>query len=83
MWTIQTFIAGYADPEGQAVRHVDSLEAAKRHLIREHEGAQRFGAGYEPSEALLWHGTLDDVTDVYPDRQLIMGPRGGVQVVRV
>lgn len=30
--------------------------------------------------ALVWKGHLKDVTDMYPDLELTIGPRGGVQV---
>lgn len=80
MWTIQYDIAGYRPPEGRDVEHVASLDAARRSLQSAHKEAERYGAAYTPSTALLWKGEHDDVTDLYPDRQAVMGPRGGVQI---
>lgn len=77
-WTMQTFIAGYSLPDGTEVRHVQSLSEARDALMADHEEAERFGAAYEPSAALLWVGHLDDVTDIHPDREIVIGPRGGV-----
>lgn len=31
------------------------------------------------ASALVWKGELEDVADTYPDFQLVMGPRLGVQ----
>jgi len=39
----------------------------------------RYGSDERDATALVWRGHLDDVTDQYPDFQLIMGPRLGVQ----
>ena len=39
----------------------------------------RMGSGERDAHALVWKGTLDDVTDQYPDYQLRFGPRMGIQ----
>lgn len=79
-YTLQYFIAGYAQPNGRDVFHAHSLEQIKRGLQLEHRRAQRYGAAYEPSRALIWRGEMDDITDVYPDLEATMGPGGGVTI---
>ena len=79
-YTVQFYISGYANPEGTIVEHYNSLSAIKAALQSEHDRAEQYGAGYEPSEAIIWIGCYDDVTDLYPDKQAIMGSRGGVTI---
>jgi len=77
-YTIQVLVAGYAAPSGRDVAHVNNLLDAKFHLSAYHEEAEQYGAAYEPSIAYLWKGKHRDVTDMYPDLILTMGPRGGI-----
>lgn len=77
-YTIQVFVAGYGHPDGRDVVYVNNLRDAKFHLSAYHEEAEQVGAGYEPSTAYLWKGEHKDVTDMYPDFVLTMGPRGGI-----
>lgn len=81
-YTVQFHIAGYATPDGNDVMYADSIAAIKHALQRWHGDAEQVGAGYEPSEALVWQGEIENVTDQYPDYQAIIGPRGGVQWTR-
>ena len=81
-YTVQFFIAGYGAPEGGDVEHADSKKEIGRMLQSEHDRAESYGAAYEPSEALIWRGHHDDVTDIYPDASAVIGPRGGVQFSR-
>jgi len=78
MYTVQFIIAGYAMPDGSDVQHYNSLESIARALQSEHDSAENYGAGYEPSKAIIWKGELDSVQDIYPDKVAIIGPRGGV-----
>ena len=78
-YTVQFFIAGYSLPGGRDVEYFNTLADIKRALLREHDTAEVYGAGYNPSECLLWKGHIKDVTDIYPDGGFIIGPRGGVQ----
>ena len=78
-YTVQFLIAGYSAPEGGDVEHANSKTEIARMLQLEHDRAESAGAGYEPSEALIWHGHHGDVTDIYPDATAVIGPRGGVQ----
>lgn len=78
-YTVQFIVAGYAMPEGTDVEYYDSLEMIAFGLQCAHDQAESFGAAYAPSEAVIWKGELDDVTDVYPDRLATIGPRGGVR----
>jgi hypothetical protein len=36
----------------------------------------------DQTEALLWFGSYKDVTDIYPDYRLYVGPRGGIKKER-
>lgn len=77
-YTVQFLVAGYGEPQGNDVGHYSSRANIASALERIHENAERYGAGYEPSEAVVWKGEHDDVTDVYPDLVATMGPRGGI-----
>lgn len=83
MYTVQFWIAGYSSPEGTDVEYCSTLAEVKRALSREHDTAEAYGAGYEPSEVLVFKGKYKDVTDMYPDYQGITGPRGGVKLERI
>lgn len=78
-YTVQFIVAGYAMPDGRDVHHYSSKRAIGRALLQEHEQAEKYGAGYEPSEAVVWRGEHEDITDIYPDDCAIIGPRGGVR----
>ena len=83
-YTYQPFINGYGFPEGRNVLYADSITELKGYLDMEKRQAERLGAAYEsedmPGGAQLrvWIGHLEDVTDVYPDFELVFGPRGGI-----
>lgn len=78
-YTVQLFVAGYATPDGRDVLYARSLADVADVLLDAHERAERFGAGYEPTSALVWRGAHEDVTDLCPDRSAVIGPRGGVR----
>lgn len=78
-YTFQTIIAGYALPGGHEVHHATSKGRIADYLLADHLEAERYGAGYEPSEALIWIGHHNDITDIYPDLRAVIGPRGGVR----
>jgi len=78
-YTVQFWIAGYSAPAGADVEHHNNLRSIGAALQREHDQAGQYGAGYEPSECLVWRGEMDDTTDIYPDMHAQIGPRGGVQ----
>lgn len=79
-YTVQFIIAGYGLPDGKNVEHYNSLQGIKDGLLFEHERAEQYGAAYEPSEAVIFKGRYKDVTDMYPDKVMTVGPRGGVRV---
>lgn len=78
-YTYQTFSAGYSDPEGTRVRHAENLEELYIQAEAWKEEVERF---YDLDSALpsvmVWKGRHKDVTDLYPDFELVYGPRGGV-----
>lgn len=79
LYTAQLFISGYSLPEPTDVHIFNSIAAAREFLRDEHEHAQRFGAANGPSTLRCWHGRHADVTDIYPDFDLVIGPRGGIR----
>jgi hypothetical protein len=78
--TVQTnsLSGSFASPWGTDVRITDLRGAYDllRDWADEHD---RIGA--EPTDAhmLVWRGAHDDVTDLYPDWELTIGPRGGIR----
>ena len=69
----------YAAPQGDDVEHFDSLAAIGREVERRADDT--FYPDAEP-EALVWNGHESDVTDMYPDRHITLGPRGGLHCER-
>ena len=68
----------WACPEGTDVRHADSKRGAADWLS---DWADTVGRYDDPqcTSALVWIGDYEDVTDLYPDFQLTVGPRGGIR----
>jgi len=72
----------FSPPNGTNVSHATS----KRQLVRALEYWQawhnRVGSDEREASLLVWEGTLDDVTDIYPDFEVKTGPRMGVTFTR-
>ena len=68
----------FATPQGDDVRHCTSQADIRWHLDNWADTVSRYADA--PVEALVWRGTLDDVTDVYPDWIATLGPKGGMQL---
>jgi hypothetical protein len=67
----------WGNPEGSDVKHADNKREAAE-LVRDWaETVGRYDDERQAS-ALVWRGDLDDVTDLYPDYQVTIGPRLGV-----
>jgi hypothetical protein len=68
----------WAYPQSDDVRHANSKQEAANFLT---DWADTVGRYYDErcATALVWRGHLDDVTDVYPDYELMLGPRLGVR----
>ena len=77
--TAQFFASGYADPQGDDVEHFKSFKDAKDALWRRSDFDPYYPCVGDDATMRLWVGTLDDVTDVYPDFELTIGPRGGIR----
>lgn len=82
-YTYQTLSdsGSFAAPAGDNVHHcraIVQLKAAFEDWARVH---RRVGAPDDCAVVRVWIGNLVDVTDVYPDFDLMRGPRGGVQRV--
>jgi hypothetical protein len=69
--------SNWANPEACDVRHAATKHDASTLLQDWSETVGRYDDPRQVS-ALVWHGTLDDVTDQCPDFQLTIGPRMGI-----
>ena len=80
-YTIQTHTesGNWAAPDGtQSLWLVTNKRDAAEHF---QQWAAEVGRYVDPacSSALVWVGNHCDVTDLYPDWRLSLGPRGGVR----
>jgi hypothetical protein len=67
----------WAPPQSDDVTYCSSVADLRWHL---EDWAEIVGLFDVPSVAsiMVWKGTLEDVTDQYPDFIMRIGPRGGV-----
>lgn len=68
----------FATPQGDDVRHCQSKGDIRWHLDNWVDEVSRYSE--QPVEVLVWRGTLDDVTDIYPDWVATLGPKGGLHL---
>lgn len=68
----------FATPQGDEVLHCQSKADIHWHLDNWADRVSRYAD--TPVEVLVWKGTLDDVTDIYPDWVAKLGPRGGMHL---
>lgn len=85
-YTAQFMLNGEAWPEGSEVYHFTSKKAAGEALLYRIESAKMQGtAGWATEDhpaggfARVWIGHHKDVTDLYHDWEVVIGPRGGVK----
>ena len=74
--------SSYASPEGKDVEHFSSLKTAKEVFQSRETDFDPYYPCVEGSSAMIWFGHLDDTTDIYPELELTLGPKGGVRVNR-
>lgn len=72
----------WSNPWGADVEHASSMPQLRRALERWGDTNDDYNQRNDAS-IMVWKGTLDDVTDVYPDFELRFGPRGGVIRIRL
>lgn len=77
--TAQYFGPNLVAPEGNDVEHFSSLQDAKDALWRRADFDPYYPCQDESAEMVIWRGTLTDVTDLYPDYRLYVGPKGGIK----
>lgn len=79
-YTIQLWTESgcFSAPQGDDVRHCASKGDIRWHLDNWADTVSRYSE--EPVEVLVWRGTLDDVTDIYPDWIATLGPKGGLHI---
>jgi len=82
-YTIQlhTESGTFSAPEGNQVEHCQSKRAIRRALESWHDTVNRYSDGQ--CSALVWKGTLSDVTDIYPDGEATLGKLGGFRIESV
>jgi len=68
----------WACPSGTDVRHANNKQQAVDLLLDWADTVGRYD-DERCASALVWRGDHDDVGDLYPDYQLVLGPRLGVQ----
>ncbi len=80
---MQTFLPGCAAPWPDDFTEHSSLKAAKSFFLCEAEDIDRLEDGKE-AEAIVFFGVPTGMypCDTYPDRQLSIGPRWGLQCAR-
>ena len=79
-YTIQlhSLSGSFASPWGNDVRHASSLSKVHGLLEDWADAHCTVGAEATDAHALVWYGEHEDVTDLYPDFELTIGPRGGI-----
>ena len=80
--TIQThsLSGSFAFPSGeQSLHHVSSKKDAASVLADWADEHPRIGADQLDAHCLVWVGHHEDVTDLYPDWELTLGPRLGIR----
>lgn len=68
----------FGHPMGDDVNHASNLRELSRALEHWQDAHDRVGSDPQLASLMVWKGTLDDVTDIYPEFELKPGPRGGV-----
>lgn len=67
----------WAHPEPTDVKYADNLSDLYSIFSDWMDTNDRFNEAKDAT-ALVWKGRENDVTDLYPDWQLTVGPRGGI-----
>ena len=81
LYTVQThsLSGSFAHPYGdQSLHHVSSRAAVADILQDWADQHPRVGADERDAHCLVWVGHHADVTDLYPDWELTLGPKMGV-----
>jgi hypothetical protein len=68
----------FSQPWGNDVSHASSIKELRHALERWQDSHNRVGSDERDASLVVWKGTLEDVTDVYPEFILKPGPRGGM-----
>jgi hypothetical protein len=78
-YTVQTFSScgNFAVPQTDEVHRADNKREAEDVLDFWADEVERY-AERQHATALVWKGEYDDTTDVYPDFELTIGPKGGI-----
>lgn len=79
-YTVQLFAdsGNWATPAPDDVRHCNSKADVAWHVDNWADTVERLN-DRQCVTALVWKGKYDDVTDLYPDYEITIGPRGGIR----
>jgi len=82
-YTIQLYTesGNFAAPEGKDVIHCTNKADILWELERWQDEVHQYDEA--PCGALVWRGVYRDVTDLYPDNEATLGPRGGLRLQNV
>lgn len=72
----------FSQPNGTKVNHATSKRQLVSALEYWQDSHSRVGSDERDASLLVWKGTLDDVTDVYPDFEVTSGLRMGAIFTR-
>lgn len=80
-YTVQFHSASgsFASPWGTDVKHFDNLRGVRDGLEDWSDQHALVGSERTDAHALVYAGHHEDVTDLYPEFELSVGPRGGVK----
>jgi hypothetical protein len=80
LYTIQTISdsGSFAQPWGDDIKHCSSLADIRWHLDNWADQHSQVGSEESDAAVRVWKGRYDNVTDLYPDFDCRLGPRGGM-----
>jgi len=83
-YTYQTMSesGSFSSPEGTDVQHATSKRQLRNALERWQDTHSRVGSDECQASLLVWRGTHEDVTDMYPDLEVATGPKMGARFNR-
>lgn len=76
---LNSLSGSFASPSGTDVIRCATISDARAELDDWADEHSRFGADRSDAHALVWVGHHVDITDLYPDWELTIGPRGGIR----
>lgn len=78
--TIQSTESNCFSHDPSDVTWIDNLDDAKQILDQWGDLHEQVGTDRQYAVVLLFKGKIHDTTDLYPDKVVCYGPRGGIRV---